>query len=141
MSDIYEESFGNMVYKARVLMRLKLQKKLKDYDVTAEQWNVLSHIYSKEGFNQKELAERCLKDRAALTRILDLLEKKELIKRESSPIDRREYLVYLTEKGKSTYNEILPVINENTKENLANFSEEEIIDFKNLLNKLLNNLS
>ena len=115
MSDIYEESFGNMVYKARVLMRLKLQKKLKDYDVTAEQWNVLNHIYSKEGFNQKELAERCLKDRAALTRILDLLEKKELIKRESSPIDRREYLVYLTEKGKSTYNEILPVINENKK--------------------------
>ena len=140
MSDIYEESFGNTVYKARVLMRNKLQKKLKGYPVTVEQWNVLNHIYSKEGFNQKELAERCLKDRAALTRILDLLEKKELIRRETSPIDRREFLLYLTEKGKSTYKEILPIINENSKENLANFTEDEIDNLKYLLKKLLSNL-
>ena len=82
MKDSYGRLLPMDIYKARVLMRNKLSKKLKDFDITGEQWSVLKHVFEKEGCNQKDLATRCLKDRAALTRILDILEKKSLIKRE-----------------------------------------------------------
>lgn len=141
MEDFYGRFLGMDIYKARVLMRNKLSKELKDFDITGEQWSVLKHTWEGEGCNQKDLAQRCLKDRAALTRILDILEKKSLIKRESSPTDRREFLVFLTDVGKKTCNDISPIMDASAKENLKNFSEEEIASLQYLLGKLISNLS
>lgn len=140
MKHIPNEEIGLSIYKARVLSKNKLQRKLKQYEITAEQWNIINKVYSNEGYNQKDLAKRCLKDRAALTRILDLLGKKGFIERKISPNDRREFLVCLTEKGRELYNEILPIVAENTKENFENFSDEETKQFQYLLNKFISNL-
>ncbi|MGL4450518.1 MAG: MarR family winged helix-turn-helix transcriptional regulator, partial [Sarcina sp.] len=114
--------------------------KLKPFNITVEQWNVMNTISLKEGENQKELAKISFKDRAAFTRILDILEKKNFIKRVTSPSDRREYLVYLTEEGKKFHEKVTPLILENTKENLRGFSDEEIENLKLLIDKLLVNL-
>lgn len=141
MEDFYGRLLGMDIYKARVLMRNKLSKKLKDFDITGEQWSVLKHVFEKEGCNQKDLAQRCLKDRAALTRILDILEKKSLIKRESSPIDRREFLVFLTDVGKKAFDKISPIMDDMAKENLKGFTDDEINSLQYLLEKLISNLS
>lgn len=140
MEYIFDEALGWIVYKARLLMKNRLQKTLKDYDITTEQWVILSGLYTKEGYNQKDLAERCLKDRAALTRILDILERKELIKRENSSNDRREFLVYMTDKGRNLYEEVLPMVTKINQENVSVFSESEFQQLKDLLNKLILNL-
>lgn len=140
MDYIFDEALGWIVYKARLLMKNKLQKTLKDYDITTEQWSILSGLYTKEGYNQKDLAKRCLKDRAALTRILDILERKELIKRENSSNDRREFLVYMTDKGLNLYEEVLPMVIKINQENVSVFSESEFQQLKDLLNKLILNL-
>jgi len=136
----FNESIGWQIYNARVLMKNKLHRKLKEFEITAEQWSVLRILHMKEGYNQKELAERCLKDRAALTRILDILEKKELIERKTSPTDRREYLIYITDKGHKLYDEILPIMLKNTEENMVKFSNEEVEKLQYLLKKLISNL-
>ncbi|HSQ87411.1 MarR family transcriptional regulator [Romboutsia sp.] len=136
----FNESIGWHIYQARVLMKNKLHRKLKQFAITAEQWSVLMTLHMKEGYNQKELAEKCLKDRAALTRILDILEKKELIERQKSLTDRREYLIYITDKGHKLYDDILPVIIKNAEENVVQFSNEEVEQLQYLLKKLNSNL-
>lgn len=140
MKYIFNETIGWLIYKARYLTKNRLQRKLKDYDISTEQWSILSMIYLKEGCNQKELAESLLKDRAALTRILDILEKKDLVKREHSPNDRREFLVYITENGRTVYNEALKVVAKNSQEINDIFSEDELEQLKKLLKKLISNL-
>ena len=60
---------------------------------------MLSRISENEGLNQKEVAARADKDQPTTTRILDLLEKKGLIRREISPNDRRAFLLRMTEAG------------------------------------------
>lgn len=60
---------------------------------------MLSRISESEGLNQKELAARADKDQPTTTRILDLLEKKGLIRRELSPNDRRAFLLRMTDAG------------------------------------------
>ena len=52
---------------------------LKPYDITPEQWLVLYHIGEHEGLNQKEVAAKADKDQPTTTRILDLLEKKDIL--------------------------------------------------------------
>lgn len=140
MKYVIDETIGWKIYKARCLTKNRLQQKLKAFEITSEQWSILSMVYLKEGCNQKELGEKLLKDRAALTRILDILERKELLKRETSNNDRREYLVYITEKGRELYSDVLPVVTNNSEEISSIFTGDEEKQLRYLLNKLIQNL-
>lgn len=82
---------------------------LKPYDITPEQWSVLNQIAISEGLNQKEVATRADKDQPTTTRILDLLGKKGLIRREVSPHDRRAFLLHITESGKDLLASTTPI--------------------------------
>lgn len=135
-----DETTPWLVYKARHLLKKGIQNKLKDYDISSEQWSVLNTVYLKRGCNQITLAEILLKDGATITRILNILENKKLVRREKSTHDKREYLIYLTEYGLNLYNKALPVTLQNTKEIDSIFSDNELIQLHYLLNKLILNL-
>ncbi len=135
-----ETSIVWLISKSRYLLKRRLQVKLKDYDISLEQWAILSRVYRAEGCNQKKIAEMSLKDRAAVTRILNILENKELIERKNSPQDRREFLIYLTEKGHDLYKKTSAMMSQNAQEIDSIFSESELEQFKDLLNKLISNL-
>jgi DNA-binding MarR family transcriptional regulator len=135
-----DETTPWLVYKARHLLKKRIQNKLKDYDISSEQWSVLNTVYLKKGCNQITLAEILLKDGATITRILNILENKKLVKREKSTHDKREYLIYLTEYGINLYNKALPVVVKNTKETDSIFSDNELKELHYLLNKLVSSL-
>lgn len=123
-------------FKLRYLIKGKLQNKLKNYDISLDQWIILSLIYQKEGSNQKNLAKVSHKDRAAITRILNILEKKGLVKRKHSYQDKREFLIYLTNKGNDLYIETSAIISQNVQKIKYYFNESELEQFKFLLHKL-----
>lgn len=132
-----DETTPWLVYKARHLLKKRIQNKLKDYDISSEQWSVLNTVYMKKGCNQITLAEILLKDGATITRILNILENKKLVRREKSTHDKREYLIYLTEYGINLYNKALPVVVQNTEETDSIFSDSELKELHYLLNKLV----
>lgn len=140
MHILNNETIGALVYKARKLLKNKLQNQLKECGISSEQLSILKLIYAKEGCNQKELAEGSMKDRAVVTRILDILEKKDLVRRENSPNDGREFLLFITGKGKNVFDEAVKVVNQQTLEIDSIFSEMELRKFKDLLNKLITKL-
>ena len=136
----YPDTIGWSVYKARYLMRKRIQDKLKDCNISSEQWSVLRSVSMEEGRNQKALARMLLKDGATITRILNILEDKKLVHRENSPNDKREFLVYLTDKGHDLYINALKVVSQNENEIESIFSEPELEQLKYLLNKLVSNV-
>lgn len=127
-------------FKLRYLIKEKLQNELKKYDISLDQWIILSRIYQNEGSNQKKLAEVSHKDRAVITRILNTLENKGLIGRKNSCHDKREFLIYLTDNGNELYGETAEIMSQNAQEINSIFSESELEQFKSLLNKLGSNL-
>ena len=135
-----DESTPLLVYKARHLLKKIIQNKLKDFDISSEQWSVLNTVYTKKGCNQITLAEILFKDGATITRILNILENKKLVRREKSPLDKREYLIYLTEYGYNLYYKALPVVLQAINETDSIFSDNELKEFHYLLNKLVSNL-
>jgi DNA-binding MarR family transcriptional regulator len=86
-----------------------LHQRLKQYDITPEQWAVLSRVREQEGLIQKELAARSGKDKPTTTRILDALESKQLITKKPDTSDRRSLLVYITEKGNSLIEQTISI--------------------------------
>ncbi len=123
-------------FKLRYLIKDKYQKSLKNHDISLDQWIILSRIYQNEGNNQKKLADVSNKDRAVITRILNILENKGFIEKNKSYYDKREFLIYLTPKGKDLYEETSTIISENNDKINSIFSDSELEQFKYLLDKL-----
>lgn len=137
--DSYEGTTWFM-HKSNLLIRSILQKELNNYDITTEQWSVLNRLYRHEQCNQKDLAKICFKDQAALTRILDILEKKDFVKREKSNNDRREFLLLLTSKGKDLVEKIRPNIQIAREKAFSGLEDKERETLFLLLRKLTESL-
>ncbi|MBP1990023.1 MarR family winged helix-turn-helix transcriptional regulator [Paenibacillus eucommiae] len=101
------------------------QHRLKEYDITPEQWSVLYQIARAEGLIQKVIAGRSGKDKPTTTRILDHLEGKGLIYKEAGTNDRRAFLVYITAKGTTLIQETTPIEQQLIKDIKQCVSEEE----------------
>ena len=134
------DSLNSLVYRANIMLKGKLQTYLSDFDITTEQWTVLNRLLQKDGYNQKELSIDSFKEQAAITRTLDILENKGLVERKKSPADRREYLVYITEKGKRLLEETLPYAKQYNDLLNSVLDKEETETLKSLLRKLCKGL-
>lgn len=72
-------------------------------EMTADQWTLLELVASHEGLTQKQLADAAGKDKPTVTRMLDLMLKKDWVVKEPTPGDRRSYLVLPTRNGQEVY--------------------------------------
>lgn len=117
-----------------------LNLNLKSYQITTEQWSVLKRLYEKNQVNQKDLSERADKDQATLTKILDLLEKKQYISRTPNPEDRRSYLIDLTPQGARLVEQLTPFVETLFEKVTAGLSSEQLNMYLEVLLKLHSNL-
>lgn len=136
------DRLNTIIYRINKLLKTQMQNAVRDFGITTDQWIVLGRIYHSDGnMNQKTLAETCYKERAAITRILDILEKRGLIERRDSPTDRREYLLYITGEGRRLYESSLVEVKKLEDHVNESLSEEELSEIMKLLTKLENTLS
>ncbi|RAL21393.1 MarR family transcriptional regulator [Thermoflavimicrobium daqui] len=115
--------------------------RLKEYEITPEQWSVLYRLSQKDGINQREIAIRTSKDQPTTKRILDCLQKKNLIEKKMSPSDRRAFLIYLTDKGKHLAQQLLPIEQKIMAEISVGMDQAEINQFKNKLLLISENIN
>ena len=74
-----------------------------------------------------------------ITRKLNRLEKKNIVKRAPSDADRRSVVVTLTDQGRALYPEIRPLIVDVLNHLLRGFSQAEVKQLENLLLRVLHN--
>jgi DNA-binding MarR family transcriptional regulator len=107
--------------------------------VSYEQWSILVHLYRKDGQTQQELANIAVKDKAAITRLLNGLEKKNIVLRIPDRNDKRSKLVYMTHKAKAFRADLIAVVEELLEEAEQQISSEEMAQCKTTLNKIFSN--
>jgi DNA-binding MarR family transcriptional regulator len=105
-------------------------------NITSDQWGVLKCLWQKEGISQSEIAEKVNKDKASVTRILDIMQKNNLIKRCDDELDRRSYRIFLTEEGKNLEIKLKPVVLAINQQIYQNLDEHELQELQKLLLKL-----
>ncbi|WCK53405.1 MarR family transcriptional regulator [Aneurinibacillus sp. Ricciae_BoGa-3] len=114
--------------------------RLKDYGITPEQWTVLYRISQEDGINQKEIAVRTGKDQPTTARILDVLYKKGFVQKEMSTADRRAFLVFLTDKGKTIVEQTIPIEKSVIGDLVSGINSSEIELVKKVLIQMGENL-
>jgi DNA-binding MarR family transcriptional regulator len=109
------------------------------FDITIDQWLVLNAIYEKPGITQLEIAGKVFNDTASVTRIIDLLIKKELLKRDVHSSDRRRFTLEITPGGTKLMTKIIHVVEKNREIALQGISDKELILMKETLNHIIDN--
>lgn len=109
-------------------------------EITPEQWSILRSLWRKDGQCQYELAECQGKDRPSITRLVDNMEKSNLVIRISSKEDRRIKLVYLTNKGKGLEVELTQIAEKTIDEATIGISETDIEKIKEVLKAIRLNI-
>lgn len=135
-------NYGLILESTAKKIKLELQRKLNEIgvDITVDQWVVLLELHQHGTQNQVELCERCCKDAPTITRIIELLVKKELIIREGCKEDRRRFNISLNKKGKALIQKVLPIVVEFRIKGWNNLTEKDIAHIERITKKIRDNL-
>ncbi|MBN1927407.1 MAG: MarR family transcriptional regulator [Prolixibacteraceae bacterium] len=138
----YTSMEGYLVTKASVFLKRKLVSVFKKngYETTFEQWIILNALAKEDGLIQSEIAIRTFKDKANITRILDNMERDGLVHRAIVKNNRRNYCIFLTEKGNKLFLELRKYAIENNDNILSVLTEEERNVLKVMLNKIIKSI-
>ena len=116
----------------------KLTESLKPFNLSIAQFNVLRILRGQKG---KPASLNCVNKRmihkmSNTTRLIDKLLQKGLVDRITCPENRRKIEITITEKGLELLKELDLVIVGTEKVMVANLSQEEILQVKELLQKI-----
>ncbi|GAA4331871.1 MarR family transcriptional regulator [Pigmentiphaga soli] len=100
------ESIGYLLKRVHQSIQREVDNLMTPLDLTAMQWGPLMLLAMKRGETAGELARCACTDTGAMTRMLDRLESKDLIRRVRSVADRRVIKIELTEEGRRVTKQI-----------------------------------
>ena len=109
--------------------------------ITMEQLVVLEILKTNGDMNMTELSKTVWKQNANITRIVDKLEKQELVERRTVEGDRRANLICITDKGTQLFKEVIPVVMKVYKDITSVITKEEEAITLNVLDKIILHLS
>jgi MarR family transcriptional regulator for hemolysin len=108
-------------------------------NVSPEQHYILRILTSQEESIQSHLAEIMQKDKSAIMRHVDQLEKSGFVIRVNDAVDRRKKHIVITESGTEVLKKCEAIITNLMEKNMQDISEEELSTFKKVLIKLKEN--
>ena len=108
-------------------------------NLTVDQGLVLLVLDKHPALSQQQIAELVFKDKASLTRIIELLVQKGLVSRAIHPTDRRKFDLHLTAPGRLTLGQLAGTIALNQQTALQGLGAEELAQFAATLQKIIAN--
>ncbi|HKW37299.1 MAG TPA: MarR family transcriptional regulator [Burkholderiales bacterium] len=133
------EAIGALIGLARKTMINKIDAELAPFDVSAAQWLVVLLVGENAVSSATGLCEKLAYDPGAMTRLLDRLESKGIVRRARSAEDRRTIQIELTESGKALYPKIISAIADVNNDLLRGFSRKEVSQLEAYLRRMLAN--
>lgn len=125
-------------------------KKLRNYwqknfdaqqkDITVDQWLVIENLYKHKKTTHNELARNTSKDITTISRIIELLVKKGLVKREADLLDRRKVHVQLTPAGLDKYRDVKSLVYDMRKTGWKTLTEADYIELTRILDTIYANI-
>ena len=114
-------------------------KKILDrYSIGLAHHKVIHLLSMYQGISISELLKRLKVTKQSLNRVLRDLIKLEIVTFKKDDQDTRVKHVFLNEKGKKIFNEIFDLQKKRIYSALLNSSSEEVINFDNVLSKIIN---
>ena len=134
-----DRSIGWLMKRAMQSILLQADRRLAEHGLTHAQWLPLFKLRQSGLGTVNDLAREQQADASLMTRVLDRLETKKLVRRERSSEDRRVVHIALTERGQQVADAVPAVLADVMNAHLAGFSKAEWETLIDLLNRMVAN--
>jgi DNA-binding MarR family transcriptional regulator len=134
-----DESVGYLVKRLSLVVSRELDRRMDALGLTDAQWKPLLVLQQGAGKTAADIARLGCQDTGAVTRLVDRLEGKELVRRVRSEEDRRVVNLELTEEGRQVAEDVPKIIAHLANQLLEGFSDTEFHQFQDYLRRALAN--
>lgn len=134
-----QDGFGFVINALRARMMAVMDRELAALGITSAQWAVLVQVADTPGCTAAALCRRVHYDTGSMTRMLDRLEDKGLIRRARSDNDRRAAYLYLTDTGREVHDQLPGHAARVLNAHFEGFTREEVVTLRGLLDRMLAN--
>ncbi len=110
---------------------------LREHDLSAQQWRVLRALIEVDNRDASEISERCAILLPSLSRILQNLDRRGLIRRKTCANDQRRSLISITKKGRRLVEAIAPLSEERYDDITRRFGKNNLATLYELLGELI----
>jgi DNA-binding MarR family transcriptional regulator len=133
---LIEDSLGYLVNRTARLMAHELAERIRPAGVAIGQWAVLLFLWARDGMTQAELSRVVAIEPPTMVRTIDRMVRDGLVTRALDPDDGRLSRIYLTERGRSLRDELVPLAAAVNQEILNGLTANEARTLRRLLAKL-----
>ncbi|WP_310621645.1 MarR family winged helix-turn-helix transcriptional regulator [Flexibacterium corallicola] len=109
------------------------------YGLSVSEWRTMAILGGTKALSASEIVERSSMDKVNVSRAVQALRKKELLRRDIDGEDRRKSVLRLTEKGLAVYNDVIPLVQSVEAALTENLSLEEQATLLSLMEKVQKN--
>ena len=134
-----KRSIGGLLSRVKLEMGAALDAELAPLDITGAQFVILMSIALGEADSACELCKGISYDPGAMTRMLDRLERRGLVRRVAHPNDRRTSNLELTAEGKAVYPKLRASAMKVLNRFLRGFTQKEARQMESFLQRMLEN--
>jgi MarR family transcriptional regulator, temperature-dependent positive regulator of motility len=106
-------------------------------EITSVQYAALEILHRTPGVNQRQLGDELDVDRSTIADLVARMVRNELIERTDDPVDKRSYVLYLTQAGKKQLSSLRPRVEEVERILTAKLSPADTKILRRLLLALL----
>jgi DNA-binding MarR family transcriptional regulator len=139
LDELQSGQFGYLISQARNAVFAALDQEMAPLDLTASQFVVVINAMRGSARTVNEFCQLAGIEAGPMSRLLDRLEAKGIIRKQRDLDDRRQVNVTLTEKGAALYPQITASTHRVYGKLLDGFSEPEAVALKHALEKILHN--
>jgi DNA-binding MarR family transcriptional regulator len=113
---------------------------LEKFQLTNAQLNILSLLDETEGKRLTEISQAIFRSKSTITRAVDQMEERGLVKRNSDYEDRRAQQLILTPEGREFYENAHKLLFESVRERFRLLEEQELKELFEITSKLRDGL-
>jgi len=128
-----------LISRVRTAMLAQLEERLAPLDLNAGDYLVLVMLANDVADTASQVCSVIAHDPGAMTRKIDALEKRGLVRRVRSAEDRRAIKLELTPEGRKVFPKMLAVAVGVANDFLRGFSKAEVRQFEDMLQRILDN--
>ena len=132
-------SVGRLMTMVKAALMEALDRELAPLDITAAQFVVLVKLARGDTASPSALCKGVSYDPGAMTRMIDRLERKKLVRRVRSPDDRRKIIIELTAEGRAVYPKLINGAVTVLNRSLHGFTRAEVRQLEDFLQRMLAN--
>jgi DNA-binding MarR family transcriptional regulator len=127
-----------LLARASFIVSSEFHATLKNWELSVPEWRVLACLMDVEGLSVGELAAMALMKQPGLTKVLDRMERDQLLLRRGASSDRRRVTIHLTAKGRARVKPVQRAAKAHEAELLKQFTDEQRATIKSALDLLIN---